>query len=71
MHHKYVVELAKWFGVPDEFGSPIATHKFRQETSPLLLGGASAIRSKIFTCKKLFELSLYDRAGIDIPMDKL
>jgi len=71
MHHKYVVELAKWFGVPDEFGSPIATHKFRQETSPLLLGGASTIRSKIFTCKKLFEFSLYDRARIDIPMDKL
>lgn len=67
MHHGYVVKLAKWFGVPDEFGSPRDTHKFEGDYSPNLLGyGASDLRSKIFTCKKMFELSLYDVAGIEI-----
>jgi len=36
-----------------------------------LLGGASEVRSKIFTCEKMFMLSLYDVAGIEVPMDKL
>lgn len=68
MHSKRIVSLAKWFGVPVNFGSPIDTHKDSQITSPLLLGGASDIRSKIFTCEELFELSLYDNAGIDMSI---
>lgn len=72
MHHKHVVELAKWFGVPDEFGSPVPTVCNLAAHSPQLLGyGASSIRSKIFTCKKLFELSLYDRAGIDFDIKSI
>lgn len=71
MHYKRVVDLAKWFDVPDEFGSPIRTCDFPQNTSPLLLGGASNIRSKIFTCEKLFEISLYDKAGIDFDIKSI
>lgn len=71
MHNQKVVELAKWFDIPTNFGSPVDTHKDYQITSPLLLGGASSIRSKIFTCEKLFELSLYDFAGVDVNIKDL
>lgn len=71
MHHNHYVELAKWFGVPDEFGSPIRTCDFIANHSTKLLGPASKIRSKIFTCEKLFMLSLYDVAGISVDLEKL
>lgn len=71
MHHKHVVELAKWFGVPDEFGSPIRTYAFKPKHSTDLLGYASDIRSKIFSCKKIFEISLYDKAGIDFDIKSI
>lgn len=71
MHYEWVVKLANSFNVPSEFGSPIDTHHFRGATSTLLLGVASEIRSKVFTCEKLFMLSLYDMAGIKVPLEKL
>lgn len=65
-HYQHVVELSEYFKVPNCFGSPIDTHKYHQVTSPLLLGGASEIRSKIFTCYNLFKLSLYRAADIKV-----
>ncbi len=65
-HYDYLCDLSESFGVPSNFTSPINTHKDRQVHSPYLLGGASATRSKIFTCYDLFKLSLYDMAGIKI-----
>lgn len=70
-HYKHLQKLAEWFQVPKYFGSPIKTSSFHHRTSPFLLGGASEVRSKIFTCEKMFMLSLYDVAGIEVPMDKL
>lgn len=70
-HYEHVQKLAEWFQVPKYFGSPIKTSSFYHRTSPLLLGGASEIRSKIFTCEKMFELSLYDVAGIPVDVNKL
>ena len=71
MHYKHCRELAKWFKVPEYFGSPISTSIFDGGTSTRLLGGASEFRSKLFTCEKLFKLSLYDTAGIKVDVDKL
>lgn len=72
MHYQHVQDLAEWFDVPECFGSPIDTSKFFGYHSPKLLGyGASPIRSKIMTCKKMFNLSLYEVAGISVDIDKV
>lgn len=71
MHYKHIRDLAKWFKVPQNFGSPINTSNFHSVSSPLLLGRASEARSKIFTCEKLFELSLYDVAEIQVNINNL
>lgn len=71
-HYEHVQKLKEWFGINEWYGSPIDTSKDYLPHSPKLLGyGASEIRSMIFTCKKMFELSLYDKAGIEVPLDKL
>lgn len=71
-HYKHVQELKKWFSIDRDYVSPIKTSDFFMPWSPKLLGyGASEVRSKIFTCEKLFELSLYDKAGVEVPLEKL
>lgn len=70
-HYEHVQKLARWFKVPEYFGSPIKTSSFHHSTSPFLLGSASAIRSKIFTCEKMFKFSLYDMACISVDLSKL
>jgi len=65
VHYEHVLNLSRYFGVPDCFGSPIDTHKDQQVTSPILLGGASSIRSKIFTSYDLFKTGLYNLANIE------
>lgn len=67
-HYDHINKLAAYFNVPEYFGSPVDTSCYHAPWSPKLLGyGASDIRSKIFTCEKMFLLSLYDAA--DIPVD--
>lgn len=72
MHYDHIKKLASWFNVPMYFGSPVDVSKYDGPHSPKLLGyGASEIRSKIFTCKKMFDISLYDIAGIEADMAKI
>lgn len=72
MHYEYIQKLKAWFGIEERYGSPIDTSKDYLPHSPKLLGyGASKVRSMIFTCEKLFELSLYDKAGIEVDPSKL
>lgn len=71
-HYDHVNQLAAYFNVPKYFGSPIDTTGFNAHYSPKLLGyGASDIRSKIFTCEKMFKFSLYEVAGIEVDTNKI
>lgn len=70
-HFDHILQLAAYFQVPKYFSSPIKTSCYAGITHPTILGGASDIRSKIFTLEKLFKVALYDKAGIDLEINKI